>query len=70
MSFNIVRLEASILQMFLDVGTYWHRLSISPAVSHSWKRMARLSVISMRRNRLKYPTIAVNVANVTASMIS
>lgn len=65
--FHSLALEA---RKVFRVGTYWQRLSMSPAVSHSWKRIARLSVMSMRRKRLKYPTIAVNVASVTASIIS
>ena len=47
--------------------TYWHKLKTFPPPSHSLKRMAILEVISMRRNRLKYPINAVRVANVTAS---
>jgi hypothetical protein len=46
---------------------HWQRFPKSPPPSHSRNKIAMLSVMSIRRNRLKYPTIAVNEASVTAS---
>ena len=54
-------------KMLSEKKTYWHKLKAFPPPSHSLKRMAILEVISIRRNRLKYPITAVRVASVTAS---